>query len=42
LGGAVDGVLLHVLGHVSILDHGLAVSRRHDVICRTRAGVSAC
>jgi len=26
LGSAVDGVLLHVLGHVGILDHGLAVS----------------
>merc|ERR1719440_1009468 len=26
LGSAVDGILLHVLGHVSILDHGLAVS----------------
>ena len=25
LGGAVDGVLLHVLGHVSVLDHCLAV-----------------
>ena len=24
LGGAVDGVLLHVLGHVGVLDHGLA------------------
>ena len=25
LGGAVDGVLLHVLGHVRVLDHGLAL-----------------
>jgi len=29
LGGAVYGVLLHVLGHVSILDYGLPL--RHDV-----------
>uniref|UniRef100_A0AAY4BPT7 Dynein light chain n=1 Tax=Denticeps clupeoides TaxID=299321 RepID=A0AAY4BPT7_9TELE len=26
LHGTVDGVLLHVLGHVRILDHGLPVS----------------
>jgi len=26
LGGAVHGVLLHLLAHVSILDHGLSVS----------------
>jgi len=26
LGRAVDSILLHVLGHVSVLDHGLAVS----------------
>ena len=25
LGGAVDSVLLHLLGHVRILDHGLPV-----------------
>ena len=24
LGGAVDGILLHVVSHVGILDHGLA------------------
>jgi len=25
LGGAVDGVLLHLLGHVRVLDHGFAL-----------------
>ena len=29
LGGDVDGVLLHVLGHVSVLHNGLSVG--HDV-----------
>jgi hypothetical protein len=30
LRGAVDGVLLHLLGHVRILDDGLALGLRHD------------
>eukprot|EP00923_Selenidium_pygospionis_P050826 GHVN01088100.1.p1 GENE.GHVN01088100.1~~GHVN01088100.1.p1 ORF type:complete len:132 (-),score=13.46 GHVN01088100.1:31-426(-) len=28
LGGAVDGILLHIFRHISVLDHGLTVS--HD------------
>jgi len=38
LGGAVYGVLLHVLRHVGILDHGLAVSRSHGAQGRETCG----
>ena len=33
LGGAVHGILLHVLRHISILDYSLAV--RHDDCCKS-------
>ena len=36
LGGAVHGILLHVLRHISILDHGFAVS--HGDFCNTEEG----
>lgn len=26
LGGAIDGVLLHLLAHVSVLNHGLSIT----------------
>ena len=31
LGGALDGIGLHVLGHVRILDHGLAIGHLVDM-----------
>ena len=34
LGGAVDSVLLHLLGHVRILDHGLPVGHL-ELLCIT-------
>merc|ERR1719247_690816 len=32
LGGAVDGILLHILCHIGILDHGLAVRHGSKIL----------
>lgn len=35
--GAVDGVLLHLLVHVSMLDHGLPLSGRHYQLIKIKS-----